>query len=65
MQTNIISDSLQFLSHPLSVLIDDLKQRDCKFDILKQSVISKTDGKLDEEKFSMNKIGKGISTHMN
>ena len=45
----------------LYYIFTDLKKRpNFKFDILKQSTLSKTNGVFDEKKFSLNKIGKGV-----
>lgn len=63
------TDSFQFLGHSLSRLVENLHQKGCNFDILKQSKVSKHDDCVDcakknsecfdPEKYELNKLGKG------
>jgi hypothetical protein len=46
-------DSLSFLTASLDFLSNELKSSDCDYKILKQTFLTKTNGKFDNEKFEM------------
>ena len=47
------ADSMAFLPHSLDNLSTDFKNRELDYNILKQSILTKTNGKFDFEKFQL------------